>query len=313
MTLTLALSAKNASSLQQECFDSIARQTEKPDSVFLILDDVSKPLPPFLHNFAVKVLPNEGIKLFHARNTALHRCNTDILAFTDTDCVLDENWVRRIKNIFTEKPEAAAGTGAHPMIGRHNFSSWLHHMWFVVETKKTGYTDGVIGGNSYFRTDALKKIGGWLQVNLMAAEDVYISMKLQEAGYKIWFDDGVIARHHYKAELLGFLRQTVMMGFDIVIMMKTAGIRNFMWYYTLCIPVLALLMVVSVVSLPVNFYTGAICAGVILAATLVHWMIAFKSAWKGLTRWLARWVIIWPYSWGIVKGLFKNSETNRLP
>jgi glycosyltransferase involved in cell wall biosynthesis len=305
MTFTLALSARNASGLFKECFDSILLQTERPDRVLLILDDISKEPPGYLASSGVEIIKNDGVKLYHARNTALRACSTDILAFTDTDCVLDASWVKRIKEIFAFKPEVVAGTGSHPMIGRHNFSSWLHHMWFVMETKRTGYTSGVIGGNSYFRTAVLKKEGGWLPVSLMAAEDVYISMKLIEKGYKIWYDLGVIANHHYKAELSGFLRQAVLMGYDIVQMMKTARIANFMWYYTLCIPFVSALMILFISFSFFDPRLGLTAIGMLLTITLSYLCVSFRSLSKGFTRWIARWIIIWPYSWGIVKGLVR--------
>jgi cellulose synthase/poly-beta-1,6-N-acetylglucosamine synthase-like glycosyltransferase len=303
MTFTLALTAKNSLGLMKECFDSIFHQSEKPDFVMLVLDDASAPAPSYLQEYGVSIVQNRGGKIYHARNTALALCTTDILAFTDTDCVLDAQWVRRIKEIFRTRPDVAAGTGSHPMIGKHNLSSWLHHMWFVVETKKTGYTNGVIGGNSYFRTAALKKINGWLPVNLMAAEDVYISMKLLAAGYKIWFDETVIAHHHYKAELIGFLRQSVMMGYDIVVMMRAAHIRGYLWYYTLAIPVLAAIAAASLFMVFIEPITGLALLLVVLLVTLAYLIVTFGSFSKGITRWLARWIIIWPYCWGIIKGL----------
>jgi cellulose synthase/poly-beta-1,6-N-acetylglucosamine synthase-like glycosyltransferase len=312
MTFTLALTAKNPLGLMKECFDSIFHQSDKPDVVMLVLDDASTPAPSYLQEYGVAVVQNRGKKIYHARNTALALCATDILAFTDTDCVLDAQWVRRIKEIFRSRPDVAAGTGSHPMIGKHNLSSWLHHMWFVVETKKTGYTNGVIGGNSYFRTDALKKINGWLSVNLMAAEDVYISMKLLAAGYKLWFDEAVIARHHYKAELTGLLRQSVMMGYDIVVMMRTAHIRGFLWYYTLAIPVLAAIAALSLFSVFAEPITGVTLLLVVLLVTLAYLIVTFGSFSKGITRWLARWIIIWPYAFGIIKGLLTFTK-NRTP
>jgi glycosyltransferase involved in cell wall biosynthesis len=303
MTFTLAISAKNARGVIEECLVSIQQQTVPPDTVLVVVDDPRDNTIAVAQAFGATAIINQGKKLYQARNTALRHCSTDILAFTDADCVLDPSWVKRIKEIFREKPDVVAGTGSHPMIGKHNFSSWLHHMWFLVETRKNGYTDGVIGGNAYFRTDALRRAGGWLPVELMAAEDVYISRKILEIGGKIWFDEGVVARHHYKPELGGFLRQAVMMGRDIVLMMKAAGIRGGLWYYTLAIPLLAIGAAGSGLGALFGSTAALFMLLAIFIVTFLYLLRQFKNPVVAATRWLARWVIIWPYAWGIIKGL----------
>lgn len=304
MTITIAISAKNEKDIIRSCFDSINNQTVKADYVFLIVDTKDDNTIPIADEYGFTTYINDGIKLYKARNTALKHCKTDLLAFTDADCVLDSKWVENIIKLMKEKPEVVAGTGAHPMIGKHNFSSWLHHMWFVVEAKETGYTTGVIGGNSYFRTQVLKDIGGWLNVELMAAEDVYISNKIQEAGYKIWLDKEIIANHHYKSEFGGFMRQTVMMGRDIVSMMKISGIKGWLWWYTMAIPMLAIIMGLSLLNASNDSLLGKLSVIIILVSTFFYWFKSFGSLEKALPRWIARWIIIWPYSWGVIKGVF---------
>jgi len=46
-------------------------------------------------------------------------------------------------------------------------------MWCLAETEDEGYTNGVIGGNSYFRVDVLKKIGGRSILNNLVLIDIY--------------------------------------------------------------------------------------------------------------------------------------------
>lgn len=307
-TLTIAISAKNAKGLIEGCLDSINQQTVKPDEILVVVDSVDDNTIEAVKNYPVKICFNEGIKLYHARNTALKNCHSNILAFTDADCVLEKHWVQEVKNVFRQHPEVVAGTGKHPMIGNHNFSSWLHHMWFVVETNVTGYTSGVIGGNSYFKVDVLNEIGGWLKLNLMAAEDVYISEKIKQKGYKIWFDDKIIARHHYKKEFCGFVRQTVMMGHDIFVMLKKAQMYNYLFYYTLCIPLVASLALLCGVLILVKSIVGLILLMGLLMGSYFYLLVLFKNIGISFTRWIARWIIIWPYSFGIIKGMISKND-----
>lgn len=303
-TLTLAICARNAQNIIGHCLESIQHQTERPDVVIVAVDDMADPTADVAAQYGARVIASNATGLYEARNAVLDVCETDYLAFTDADCVLAPEWVACAKRALDTHPDAAAGTGRHPPVGPRNLAGWLHHMWFIVETRNTGETDGVIGGNSYFRTSALKQVGGWLRLpRHSAAEDVYISKALHKAGYRIWFEEGAAARHNYETRLKGLWRKSVMMGKDIIVMHRAAGWYDGLLAYTLAIPVLAALLIAGLVLLPFYPPMGGVMAAFPLAATYLYLTWSFKSLQKAFPRWIARWVVIWPYSWGILKGL----------
>jgi len=306
-TLTLAICARNAQEIIGRCLQSIANQSVQPDVVLVAVDEESDPTAEVARRHGAEVIASGATGLYEARNAVLKHCRTELLAFTDADCVLDADWVRHAKRALAEHDDVAAGTGPHPPIGKRNFAAWLHHMWFLVETRRSGYTDGVIGGNSYFRAGVLREVGGWLPLKRhSAAEDVYISKRILAAGHKIWFDEKVIANHSYEARLGGLCRKAVMMGRDIVVMMKRANYRDALWWYTLTIPVVALAGLGSLVLLALIPWIGAIAAAFVFLGTLAYLICKLRSLSQALPRWIARWVFIWPYSWGILQGLLRG-------
>jgi glycosyltransferase involved in cell wall biosynthesis len=303
-TLTLAVCAHQAQDCIGACLDSVRRQTLPPDEVIVCVHEMSDPTVAVAQSYGARVIASHGTGLFESRNAVLAACTTDYLAFTDADCVLVPEWVAVAKEVLDAHPEAAAGTGRHPPAGPPTFASWVHHMWFLVETRATGETDGVIGGNSYFRVDALRRIGGWLHLpGHSNAEDVYISMTLRRAGFKIWFDERAAAQHRYEPGFWNLMQKSVRMGAGIVVMMRAAGFRDGLWWYTLAIPVLALTCLAGLVAMPFSPLPGAILAAMPPLLTLAYLTWSFRSFSRALPRWLARWIVIWPYSWGIVKGL----------
>lgn len=304
-TLTLAICARNAQHLIGACLESIAKQTVPADEVIVAVDEPSDPTAEAARAHGARVIVSNATGLYEARNAVLDACTTDYLAFTDADCVLVPEWVDRVKRVLDSRPEIAAGTGRHPPIGPRNFAAWLHHMWFIVETENTGETGGIIGGNSYFRVSALRAVGGWLKLpGHSAAEDVYIAKALREAGYRMWFEESAAVRHSYETRFVGLMRKAVMMGKDIVVMMRAAGWRDRLWYYTLAIPVLAGMLPMGLVVTWVNGPLGAALAIAPLALTLLFLLVRFRSISVAAPRWFARWIVIWPYSYGIVKGVF---------
>lgn len=305
-TITVAICARNAQDIIRDCLNSVRSQTVAPDEIIVAVDELSDPTADVARDYGARVIASNATGLYEARNAVLKACATDYLAFTDADCLLVPEWVERAKRVLDTHPEAGAGTGRHPAIGRKTFASWLHYMWFLVETRETGETDGVIGGNSYFRTSALRQVGGWLKLpRHSAAEDVYISKALRGAGFKIWFEEGCAAQHHYETGFRSLCRKSVMMGKDIVVMMRAAGWTNDELYlYTLAIPVLAAVFVAGLLAMILLPYVGLALAAAPLLATFIFLLRKFRSLRMTIPRWFARWIVIWPYSWGIVKGLF---------
>ena len=302
--LTLAICARNAQDIIGECLDSIQRQTVAPDEVIVALDDLSDPTAEVAEAYGARVIASSATGLYEARNAVLDACTTDYLAFTDADCVLVPEWVETAKRVLDSHPDVAAGTGRHPPLRKNNFAAWLHHMWYVVETLRTGETDGVIGGNSYFRTQALREVGGWLNLpRHSAAEDLYISGALRRAGYRIWFDENAAARHNYETSLLGLWRKSVIMGKDIVVMMRVAGWYGRLYWFTMAITLVAVTMLLAILLFPVGPGRSLGLIAALLIASLAFFSVRFRSLRVAFPRWAARWVLIWPYSWGIVEGL----------
>jgi glycosyltransferase involved in cell wall biosynthesis len=304
-TITVAICARNAADIIGDCLTSIAAQTVTPDCVLVAVDEPDDPTIAVAEKHGARVIVAHSTGLYEARNAVLDACETAYLAFTDADCVLVPEWVERAKGVLDARPDVAGGTGRHPAIGTQNLASWLHHMWFVVETERTGETEGIIGGNSYFRTGALRDVGGWLPLSgHSAAEDMYIAHALRTAGHSLWFEEGVAAQHHYETRLCGLWRKAVMMGKDIVVMMRAAGIRNGLWWYTLAIPCLAGMAVIGALfALTWSVAAGAAIAAVPLLLTFAFLAVRFRSVSTAAPRWVARWLLIWPYSLGILKGL----------
>ena len=303
-TLTLAICARHAQHILKPCLASIQSQTVAPDEVIVAVDEMEDPTVEVARAFGARVIASNATGLYEARNAVLDACTTDYLAFTDADCELVPEWVALATSVLDSRPEVAAGTGRHPPVGPRNFAAWLHHMWFVVETESTGETQGIIGGNSYFRTQALRDVGGWLRLpRHSAAEDVYIATALRKAGHRIWFEEGAAVRHRYETRFSGLMRKAVMMGKDIVVMLRAAGWRDSLWYYTLAIPVLAAMLPVGLLVALIEPAIGLPLAALPLVLTFAFLWARFGSLSTTFSRWLARWIVIWPYSWGILKGL----------
>lgn len=308
--LTVAICVKNGGRTIAEAVGSLCNQTVPPARIIIIDDGSTDNTRAEIERVAsegcrIEVVPNKGAGLYDGRNTALGLCHTEFLAFIDADCIADRDWAKGLLTVFAEHPEVAAGTGSHPQHGEANLVSSLHRLWFVVEGHRgTGYTGGVVGANSYFRTSVLRGLGGWISLPLGNAEDFYISIKMGESGHKIWFEEGVKVFHYYATDFGDFIKKTYKSGYAITILMRKARWRNYWYYYTLSIPVVAFFTLFGLILGIVGISAGWALLVSILFGTFLFNLKMFKTVMMTLPRWAVRWVIIWGYSLGIVRALF---------
>lgn len=305
MDITVAVCAKNEEKSIGDCLGSIQAQTVKPTEIILVDDHSTDSTAQIAGDLGVKVIENEGRQLFDGRNTALNHCHTEVLAFIDADCIIEEHWVENIIRVF-ETLDVVGGTGRHPPQPSDPVVGWIYSNWLIMATESTGYTGGVAGGNCYFKTEALRKVGGWISIPYSNAEDVYIAEKLKEAGYKLWFDDNIIAYHNFSSNLKSFIKKVAKAGEAITIMMRTAGFRNYFWWFTLSIPLVAVTTLMAIALLFFCKGCGLTLLFLILAGSFIFTWRMFGSIRLTIPRFLARWIIIWPYGIGVIKGIFKK-------
>jgi glycosyltransferase involved in cell wall biosynthesis len=110
MKLTLAIVTCKRPDKLKTCLTSLARQTQLPDQVIIVDNDINQSAKTvsdaFKESLRVKYFVTPIPNTPKARNVALKQCKTELLGFIDDDCVLDKNWVSQAKKIRWEKPVA---------------------------------------------------------------------------------------------------------------------------------------------------------------------------------------------------------------
>lgn len=297
--ITLGIVTYKIDDIIPELVESIKRQTMQFYKVVVSADVINEDSHKKANDYGFRLLHCKEGKIYAARNLILENTKTSILSFTDSDCVLDKNFAKNAEKILMDKPEISAITGRHPRVNPDkNIWNWIHENRFRVQSTTTGYTDGVIGANSTFRVDTLNKIGGWPKIpNIMGAEDVAISRRILRTGYAIWYDESVIVNHHYKSSLGALIKQEIVMGNDIMVMMKNEGEKGFLFFYTLAIPFFVGLSIYL-------FFTDLPSLFLLLGGTFVYMLIITNNKRKAPAQWVARIIMSPFYGYGVIRGLF---------
>jgi GT2 family glycosyltransferase len=149
---------------------------------------------------------NQGLSV--ARNVGLHEARGSIVAYTDSDCFADPNWLTHLvyqleytgaaavggPNLTPEDGRLAACVAAAPGQPTH-----------ILESDQVA--EHIPGCNMAFRRDALLAINGFDPRYRKAGDDVDVCWRLQQAGMWITFAPGAFVWHHRRQNPRAYLRQ----------------------------------------------------------------------------------------------------------
>src|SRR5207248_1933132 len=150
--------------------------------------------------------PNRGLS--YARNVGLRAATGSVVAYTDSDCFADPDWLTHLVHQLQRSGAAAVGgPNLTPEDG------WLAacvaaapgQPTHVLETDQVA--EHIPGCNMAFWRDALVAINGFDPLYRKAGDDVDVCWRLQQAGRWITFAPGAFVWHHRRQGPRSYLRQ----------------------------------------------------------------------------------------------------------
>jgi O-antigen biosynthesis protein len=193
----------------EQCLRSLLA-LDYPDYEVLVIDDGSTDnTADVLAGFpSVRAIhqPNRGLSA--ARNLGLRAATGAIVAYTDSDCYADPDWLTHLVDHLSRGGAAAVGG---PNLSPED--GWLAacvaaspgQPMHVLESDQVA--EHVPGCNVAFRREALEAINGFDPQYRKAGDDVDVCWRLQQAGHWITFAPGAFVWHHRRQTPRAFLRQ----------------------------------------------------------------------------------------------------------
>ncbi len=150
---------------------------------------------------------NEGLSV--ARNTGLYAATGEIVAFTDSDCRADEDWLYYLVSDLMHA--GCAGMGGHNFLPPDDSAVAAAVMVSPGGPAHVMLTDRVAehvpGCNMAFYRWALIELGGFDPVFRKAGDDVDLCWRLQQRGYRIGFSPGGFVWHYRRNTIQAYLKQ----------------------------------------------------------------------------------------------------------
>jgi len=214
MIASIVIPAKNEEVNLERCLRSIESLRNRSDIEQVIVADNGS------HDMTVKIAERHGCAVFvdreatvaKLRNIGAEHAKGDIIAFIDADMEVDNNWLTCAMKHFDDK-EVGCVTG---LIGIPKNDGWIQRIWALNRKLKREVFESrwAPSGNMIVSKDAFMKIGGF-NSRLITCEDMDISNRFKEDGYRIIFDKDVLVTHYGEYKTVGeFLRKETWRGYS---------------------------------------------------------------------------------------------------
>lgn len=223
MRITVAVCTYRRFEWLGKCLEALRQQT-LPAAAFsvLVVDNSLDPENSRSFQQALGEVPNleyivtERAGLSYARNIAIERCTTPLLAFLDDDALPDPHWLATLCDAFDRMPEAGIVGGRTNPIWERPPPDWLTqpltHPLAILdwgdEDCRIESNGGrwLVGANIAYRTRLLRAVGGFDErlgrqgAVLMAHEEYAVNQAIQRLGFDMWYLAKATVRHLVQAE-----------------------------------------------------------------------------------------------------------------
>ncbi|HEY7158026.1 MAG TPA: glycosyltransferase, partial [Gemmataceae bacterium] len=202
----------------EQCLHSLLA-LDYPDYEVIVLDDGStdntreilarfSPVADAPGSPSIRIIhqPNRGLSA--ARNAGLRAATGAIIAYTDSDCYADPDWLTHLVDPLVRGGAAAVGgPNLSPEDGRLAacVAASPGQPTHVLESDQVA--EHIPGCNMAFRREALLAINGFDPQYRKAGDDVDVCWRLQQAGLWITFAPGAFVWHHRRQTPRAYLRQ----------------------------------------------------------------------------------------------------------
>jgi len=230
-TISVIVCTRNGASTLRACLEALDRQTYRNYEVLVIDDGSTDQTAAIAKSFTrVKYHLQAHAGLSVARNYGMEQAVGSILAYTDDDCIPDEDWLLHISRAYDDEKWVAAGGPNLPPPARTLTEACVARApgapaHVLLNDEEAEHLPGC---NLTIRKSALQAIGGFYPEYKTAGDDVDVCWRLQKAGGALRFVPAAQVFHHRRATLKGYLRQQKGYGRAEAMLMRTYP-QRFSW------------------------------------------------------------------------------------
>lgn len=244
-SISVIIPVYNQSRTLKNTLESIKNQTFRDYEIILVDDastDNSYQIAKRYTKNIIKNKTNQGPSI--TRNKGIKAAKADIIAFIDSDCIADKNWLENIYKIFQEEStniimgqvKIPKSTFLGDSISALGFPAGGNLGFEKVWRVKNKFTDHISSCNMASRKKVFEKYGMFDETfPLAGGEDSELSIRLARKGILTKYTPEALVYHEPRKSLKSFINWQIYRGRSNYHFQKRVGkVRNFiklrLWY-----------------------------------------------------------------------------------
>ena len=214
MKISAIVPVYNRAGLMPKLIQALLNQ-DYPVEIVIVDDGSTDNTADIVRGFPVTYIHQKNSGPSAARNHGVNESGGDIVVFTDSDCVPQKDWIRRLIDGFEDDVGAVAGSYniANP---ESLLASCIHEEIKLrhLALKRKKYIRAFGSYNVALKRNVFLKVGGFNEGYRSASgEDNDLSYKILKAGYKIRFKDDALVAHHHPEQIWNYLKEQYRHGY----------------------------------------------------------------------------------------------------
>ncbi len=212
--VSIIIPAYNAAATLGECLAACLAQTHPHTDVIVVDDGSTDSTADIAKDYPVEYIHQDNAGPAAARNRGARSAQGEIIVFTDSDCIAEPDWIKKLLTGFTADDVVAVG-GSYGIANESSLLARMIHEEIRIRHEQfQGEVDFLGSFNVAYRKDAFDAVGGFDELFRMASgEDNDLAYRLHDRGGHLRFVADALVAHYHPTRLWPYLRTQFYHGF----------------------------------------------------------------------------------------------------
>lgn len=169
----------------------------------------------------VRLVSVDRKNAYAARNMGAQIAKGELILFTDSDCVVDREWAKRV--VVSFKDDTIAAVFGKVLAYKPQTPLEVFGNRYVFNRAQRPF-EYIIGGNCAIRRSMFKKLGGFDE-RFNSGADIDFSIRLRQCGFRIQYEPRAIVYHKHRENMRQLFKQYKKYGAGWMLLKKKWGGR----------------------------------------------------------------------------------------
>jgi glycosyltransferase involved in cell wall biosynthesis len=289
---------RNRASDFRDCLESIVSLEHSSFEIIVVDDQSDEGTWKVASRYPVRLLKGMGKGAYAARNVGIAAARSPIVAFTDSDCIVDKEWLGKLTESYSD--HTVAGVGGRVLAAPTTSLVEIFQSLEPQEAVDSNYRhelgplsqgpflNGLGSGNMSFRLQVLKEVNGFAE-DMDKCGDYELCWRIQKRGCRLLYEPDARVYHKSRSTLAELVIQSFRSGRSQPQFLKKRGegysyfqMRTYIFptrEYRVKLPI-QMLVNIDLFYLSTIVLILAFLNALFLVPLLVLGAICYRQAWK---------------------------------